>query len=282
MRPLSCWAAGTGCSERMMDHQDVISTVANALKDAPGIRALFLSGSYGNGMADAYSDIDFVMVAEDGASDAVATLWRDAVAQTGEIVLWWDRKPVPVLINAITEDWTRTDVIILKPDQMRAHTQSSLKVLFDHDRIYEDLAETQPAAQPDPKRFTHQVEEFIRILGLLHLAAGREEYINGVLGVFHLRNKLVDLLIAETNAPNRGGILHLNRLITDEQKALLTSLPPPVPERQAMIDAHLAYAAAFLPRARARAASIGADWPERFEAVTWARLAESLGIERPY
>ena len=71
MRPLSCWAAGTGCSERMMDHQDVISTVANALKDAPGIRALFLSGSYGNGMADAYSDIDFVMVAEDGASAVV-------------------------------------------------------------------------------------------------------------------------------------------------------------------------------------------------------------------
>jgi len=265
-----------------MDHTDVISTITRAVQDAPGIRALFLSGSYGNGMADAYSDIDFVMVADDGASDAVAAIWREAVAQTGDIVLWWDRNTVPVLINAITEDWTRTDVIILKPEQMRGHSQITLKVLFDHEGIYETLPEAKTSPSPDPKRFTYQVEEFIRILGLLYLAAGREEYINGVLGVFHLRNKLVDLMIAETDAPNRGGILHLNRLITDEQKDVLTSMPPPVPERQAMIDAHMAYAAAFLPRARKRAADIGAQWPERFEAVTWARLSETLGIERPY
>ncbi|MDX8347982.1 aminoglycoside 6-adenylyltransferase [Cognatiyoonia sp. IB215446] len=265
-----------------MDHTDVIATITKAVRDAPGIQALFLSGSYGNGMADAYSDIDFVMVADDGASDAVAAIWREAVAQTGEIVLWWDRTTVPVLINAITEDWTRTDVIILKPEQMRGHTQSTLKVLFDHDGIYETLPEIKASPIADSKRFIYQVEEFIRILGLLHLAAGREEYINGVLGIFHLRNKLVDLLIAETDAPHRGGILHLNRLITDEQKALLVSMPPPVPERQAMIDAHLAYAAAFLPRARKRAEAIGAEWPERFEAVTWERLADTLGIERPY
>ncbi|MEM9786559.1 MAG: aminoglycoside 6-adenylyltransferase [Pseudomonadota bacterium] len=266
----------------MTNHTEVIATISKAVQNAPGIRALFLSGSYGNGMADAYSDIDFIMVAHDGATDVVAEIWREAVARTGEIVLWWDRRAVPVLINAITEDWTRTDVIILKPEQMLGHTQSTLKVLFDHDGIYETLAETKASPAPDPKRFIYQVEEFIRILGLLHLGVGREEYINGVLGVFHLRNKLVDLLIAETDAPNRGGILHLNRLITEEQKALLISMPSPVPERKAMIDGHLAYASAFLPRARKHAAEIGAEWPERFEAVTWARLAETLGIERPY
>ena len=124
--------------------------------------------------------------------------------------------------------------------------------------------------------------EFIRILGLLHLAAGREEYINGVLGVFHLRNLLVDLLVEETNAPNRGGILHLNRLITDEQKSLLASLPPAVPNRDAMISAHLAYAKAYLPRARKRALRLGVEWPERFEAATWVQLCKALSIERPY
>ncbi len=111
---------------------------------------------------------------------------------------------------------------------------------------------------------------------------GRKEYINGVLGVFHLRNKLVDLMIEETAVPNRGGILHLNRLITDDQKALLVSLPPAVPNRDAMIDAHLAYAAAYLPRARMRAKALNVEWPERFEDVTWARLKDTLGIVRPY
>lgn len=265
-----------------MTHEETIKTLSDAVSDVPGIRALFLSGSHGNGMADVYSDIDFVMVSEVGATDDIAALWRAAVEQTGEIVLWWDRTTVPVLINAITEDWTRTDLLILKPPQMAAHAQNTLQVLFDHDGIYDGLAAEKPTPAPDPARFTYRVEEFIRILGLLHLAAGREEYINGVLGVFHLRNMLVDLMIEETAAPHRGGVLHLNRLVTAEQKELLASLPPPIATREGMIAAHLAYAAAFFPRARRRAAEIGAVWPDRFEAVTWARLRETLGIERPY
>lgn len=265
-----------------MNHSEVIQVIADAIRDVPDIRALFLSGSHGNGMADAYSDIDFVMVAEGGASDAVAQVWHEAVARTGDIVLWWDRTKVPVLINSITEDWTRTDVIILKPDQMGSQTQNNLKPLFDHDNLYAGLAETAPNPGPNLKKFRYQVEEFIRILGLLHLAAGREEYINGVLGVFHLRNLLVDLLIEETNVPDRGGVLHLNRLITEEQKDLLTSLPPAIPSRDAMISAHLAYAKAYLPRARERAARLGMGWPERFEAATWARLNQTLSVQRPY
>jgi predicted nucleotidyltransferase len=265
-----------------MTHDEVIEAIAKSLRDVPGIRALFLSGSYGNGLADAYSDIDFVLVSDEGASDAIAQRWREAVETTGEIVLWWDRTTAPVLINAITEDWTRTDVIILKPDQMGRQTKDALKPLFDHDTIYDTLDDVAQKSDPDPKKFRYEVEEFIRILGLLHLAAGREEYINGMLGISLLRNKLVNLLIEETDAPNRGGILHLNRLITEDQKALLTSLPPAVPERDAMISAHLAYAKAYLPRARRMAARLGVAWPERFEAATWVRLEQSLSIRRPY
>lgn len=265
-----------------MNHDEIIRTVSAALADDPRVRALFLSGSFGNGMADAYSDIDFILVAEEGASDDIAALWREAIAQTGEIVLWWDRAPVPVLINAITADWARTDVLILKPSQMSAYAQDIVKPLIDRDGIHASLRGTVAARTLTPRTLKRQVEEFIRILGLLHLAAGREEYINGVLGVFHLRNHLVELMIDETQAPHRGGILHLNRLLTQEQKAVLTGLPPAIPERQAMIDTHLAYASAYLPRARRRAREVGMDWPERFEAVTWDRLRQSLGIDRPY
>ena len=265
-----------------MKHNEVIQVIANAIKDVPEIRALFLAGSYGNDMADEFSDIDFVMVAQDGASDAVAEAWHKAVGKTGEIVLWRDRTNVPVLINAITKDWTRTDVIILKIDQMGSHTQSNLKPLFDHDNIYDSLAKTEKNSEPNLKKFKYQIEEFIRILGLLHLAAGREEYINGVVGVFHLRNLLVELLIEETNAPNRGGALHLNRLLSSEQKDLLTSLPPAIPNREAMISANLAYAEAYLPLARTRAQRIGLEWPEKFEAATWAQLGATLSVQRPY
>ena len=265
-----------------METQEAIDIITAAVRDAPDVRALFLSGSYGNGMADAYSDIDFILVAGGGASDAVAALWRDAISRTGEIVLWRDRTTRRSLINAITADWMRTDVVIVKPDDMRAEAQSGLRPLFDHDGIFDHLAKNSKDKARDLARITYQIEEFIRILGLLHLVAGREEYLNGVLGVFHLRNLLVELMVEETAAPDRGGALHLNRLLTDEQKDVLTALPAPLPNRDALISAHLAYARAYLPRARRLCAEWGAAWPERFEAVTWQHLRSSLGIERPY
>ncbi len=265
-----------------MKPEDVITTIADALRDKPVIRALFLSGSYGNGRADAYSDIDFVLAASDGATDEVAALWRDAIGRTGQIVLWHDRIVRPALINAITADWTRLDVILLKPDQMKAHSQASLKPLFDHDSLYDNLPESPQGPGLSPARLRYQIEEFIRILGLLVLAEGRQEHINGVTGVFHLRTKLIDLMIEETGAPGRGGALHVNRLLTDTQKATLTALPIPAADREAMIGANLAYAKAYLPLARRLAAKHGAHWPEDFEAATWAKLKQSLDIDRPY
>lgn len=265
-----------------MEPAAAIDTIARELRDAPGIRALFLSGSYGAGLEDAHSDIDFLMVASDGATDEIAALWRGAVGQTGEIVLWWDRQVRPLLINAINRDWLRTDVLILKPDQMGRQAKDGLKVLFDHDGIFEGLPETSEKTAVDPKRRKYEFEEFIRILGLLPLGIGRGEYLNGVLGLVHLRNLLIGLMVEETGAPHRGGALHLNRLITEEQREVLTSLPPPVPEREALIAAYLAYAAAYLPRAKGLAAHWGIEWPDRFEAAMWEHLAGSLAIVPPH
>lgn len=265
-----------------MHHQSVIDSISSVIAGSDLAAGLFLSGSYANGMHDPFSDVDFVLVSEEGASDEVAALWKSAVEAVGEVVLWWDRTPVPVLINAITQDWTRIDVILLKPDQLARHTQATLKPVYDPQDLYAGLERHAPDQPPNLARYRWQAEEFIRILGLLHLAVGRAEYINGVLGVFHLRNLLVDLFIEETGAPHRGGVLHLNRLITQDQKDVLTALPPPVAEKNAMIDAHLAYAKAYLPTARARAARLGFEWPEVFENATWERLEASLGITRPY
>lgn len=265
-----------------MDHHHITGPITEALMAAPSLRALFLGGSFGNGLADAYSDFDFVLIADEGPTDAIAAHWRRAVEQTGEVVLWWDRNTRPHLINAVTADWTRTDTLILKPDQLTGLTQDCYIPLIDPDGLFNALPELSKRTALSPARLQYQIEEFIRILGLLHLAAGRQEYINGVLGIFHLRNLLVELMIEETAAPHRGGALHLNRLLNAGQRDLLTSLPAPVAAREAMIVGHLAYATAYLPRARIMAEARGVAWPERFEAVTWNKLGETLGIERPY
>ncbi|MEL6518099.1 MAG: nucleotidyltransferase domain-containing protein [Pseudomonadota bacterium] len=158
-----------------MTHADAIDTTAAAIRDVPGVNALFLSGSHGNGLADAWSDIDFVLVSDAGATDDLAAAWRAAVAQVGDIVLWWDRTTVPFLINAITADWTRIDLLILKPEQMARHAQSTLKPVFDPGGLYQSLPVATGPQPVNTKRFLYQVEEFIRVLGLLHLVDGREE-----------------------------------------------------------------------------------------------------------
>jgi len=209
-----------------MTHSAAIETVVNALRDEPSINALFLSGSYGNGLNDEYSDIDFVLVADEGATSDIAELWQQAIRLTGDIVLWRHDNARPFLINCITHDWIRTDVVILKPSQMGEQRQDSLKVLFDPGNLYQTLSLETEVKPTSPSHLKYQFEEFIRILGLLHIAAGRQEYINGVSGTFLLRHLLVDLLK------------------TEEQR--------------------------------------GIEWPDQFESVTWEKLKETLGIEKPY
>jgi hypothetical protein len=258
-----------------------VRIIAEALEAEPGIRALALSGSHGAGLADAYSDLDFLVVAVDGPTDATASRWRDAIARVDEIVLWRDRQVKPGLINAITADWLRIDADITAPAELAGRSRDGLRIVFDRDNVFDALPEAAAKAEPNPGRLLWQVEEFLRILGLLPLAMGRAEYFNSVTGLFFLRNLIVDLLVEETDAPHRGGALHLNRLITAEQKAALAALPPLVAERDALIAAYLAHAALYLPRARRMAALRGVAWPERFEAATWAHLHATLGIEAP-
>jgi len=264
-----------------MDHAAAIALVTRTMEAEEEVRALFLSGSHANGTADAFSDLDFVAVTRTGATDETAALCRRAVEKLGEIVLWRDRIVAPVLVNAVTEDWNRVDVLLLKPDQTGRQTRAMLRPLFDRDGIFDTLAEGQAHTPTPSPRLAYAIDEFLRILGLLHLVVGRGEWINGVTGWFLLRGLLMDLMIEDTAAPHRGGALHLNRLTTEPQRAALAALPTPRPERESLIDAHLAIAAVWRPLARRIAEARGIPWPAALEDATWRMLGERCGLARP-
>lgn len=67
----------------------------------------------------------------------------------------------------------RIDLIILKPEQIAAYFQSTLKIVFDPEGFYDQLNLQAPPRVRDPDKFLRQVEDFIRILGLLPLTASR-------------------------------------------------------------------------------------------------------------
>ena len=91
----------------------------------------------------------------------------------------------------------------------------------------------------------------------------------------------IDLMIEQNGiAPSaRGGALHLRRLLTSGQHALLSALPPVSATRESALAGHQALARLFLPLAREMAAQCSAVWPSEFEDATRRHLARTIGME---
>jgi hypothetical protein len=89
-----------------------------------------------------------------------------------------------------------------------------------------------------------------------------------------------ELMLEENGiAPaKRGGALHRNPLLTEEQRAEFRSLPELVAERSSVIRGNEAVARIFLPRARRLASDIGMAWPSAIEEATRCHLLKSLRL----
>lgn len=245
--------------------------------DIEAVRGLFLAGSYGRGTADAWSDVDFLAVVAEGKERMVADHWRAALQQITPIVFWNELQRGVIVLNAISEEWLRCDLTIVTQKDFGKRAKNTVKPLIDRDGIYGELPDTLPPKEPDTGTVRYLIHEFIRMLGLLPVGAGRGEYVTMVLGVGMMRGHLEALLMQDVTNPDPGGILHQSKLLPPEQMHLLASLPYPGPDRDALIEANFAIAREFMPRARAMAERLSIEWPEEFEAVTRRRLVLTLG-----
>jgi predicted nucleotidyltransferase len=264
--------------EEIVDQQQLIAAIRGPM-DIEAVRGLFLAGSFGRGTADEWSDVDFIAVAADGQERTVSDHWRAALEAITPIVFWQELPRGVIVLNAVSEEWLRCDVTIATAKDFGRRAKNTVKPLIDRDGIYDQLPDTLPPKEPDAGTVRYLIHEFIRMLGLLPVGAGRGEYVTMVLGVSMMRGHLETLLMQDVTNPDPGGMLHQSKLLSPEQMQLLRSLPYPGPERDALIEANFAVARAFMPRARAMADRLGIEWPEAFEAATRKRLAATLGEE---
>jgi hypothetical protein len=260
-----------------MDQHGLIAAVTEKMANQEALRGLFLAGSFGRGTADEWSDVDLVALAAPDDHAALAASWRQLLHSITPIVFWQELSRGGLLINAVSEDWLRCDLIIVPPTGFGQRARNTVKPLIDRDGLYEALPDALPPREPNAGTVHYLIREFIRMLGLMPVGAGRGEYVTMVLGVGMMRGHLETLLMQDVTAPDPGGILHQSTLLSPEQMALLASLPYPGPERDALIEANFAIAREFMPRARAMAERLGLAWPEEFEAATRRRLALTLG-----
>ncbi len=259
----------------------MIELTTQKLSQAPGVRALFLAGSRGAGTEDRYSDIDFLVIVEDGAAEAaesVGTLWVEAMAGIEPLVLSRRRPAGWPLVNIITESWVRADLHVAGTAALDRRGQDMLRPLHDPGDLHSTLPPEAPRRDPAAS-LPYLIEEFLRVLGLLPVALGRAQYQVSITGLGLLRGLLIDLMLAENGPKRATGMFTLDTGLTEEQRLVLETLPQAAPARESLLAANMVMAQIFLPRARRLAAHAGIPWPEAFEAATRAHLRVELGVD---
>lgn len=255
---------------------DLLRRLTHALGQDPRVQALWLSGSLGKGEGDAWSDID--LVARVDAADVAACVadYKQPRAGLPETVLAFDVHGV--VVSSVTTGWERFDIHFAAPEQIVRMDASGWRPLTGEAAPAPRAAPTEDAAAG--RRVTALVTEFLRVLGLLPVAVGRQEWIAGQQGFDLLRRMLIDLMLEENgHGRTARGAKRLNGFLTPGQRELLEAIVPPPANRDALVQANAALAHVFLARARPLAQRVGASWPEAFEAATRRHLMAELDLE---
>ncbi|MGO9453465.1 MAG: nucleotidyltransferase domain-containing protein [Candidatus Binataceae bacterium] len=260
-----------------MNQAALIERIKTTLQPDRRVRALFLTGSFGCGTADRYSDVDLLLITDPGRQEEFLRSWPDILGSISEVVFWQRPFPAAPLLNAITSEWLRCDLLVFDPHQIKIRSQKSLKVLLDESNLYATLPADDPM-RGGPGKLGAIINEFIRVFGLCPVAIGREEYVVAVTGAGLLRTSLIQLFLEE-NGIRDAAALHLKRLLTAEQLDVLEKMPGVKADRESVIEASLNCARIFLPRAKQLAHKLSVPWPASFEAATLRHLNKELGIQ---
>lgn len=263
-----------------MEQRDLIQRAKHVLAQDDRVLGVWLAGSFGTGTSDQFSDVDLLVVMRASDVESFCDDWPKMSDDIAPTVL---RKQVgsQPIFNQVTTDWLRFDVTVGTPDQIAGRTRSTVKPLYDPNGLSADLGDPGLPKQPDPGRVQSLSQEFLRVLGLLPVVVGREEFAVGESGAGLLRDMLIELMLEDVAVEDRGGALHLNRLLPDDRQQILIDLPPLQATRESVIGAHVACAAAFLPLARDLYVRCQLDWPQELEDAARRHLATTLSIELP-
>lgn len=261
-----------------MDNQSLIAEIVCVLRKDKRIRGAWLTGSFGRGDADRFSDVDILVLV---AGSQQSEVFEDAIDFREEIapIIYTKTVPQKCLINSITKEWQRFDLTFISYNDLETIDSSLIVELFDLDGVSKDNnAKTIPTTAMSPSQLKNNIIEFIRILGLTPVVCGRNELVVGQTGSGLLRDILIQTMLAENSRPVRG-LMSLSRNLTEDQQSRLLNLPLPAPSWPTLFKVSRMTALEFFPRARRLASELNVEWPERFESATRDYLLKEIGAD---
>ncbi|HVF06155.1 MAG TPA: nucleotidyltransferase domain-containing protein [Frankiaceae bacterium] len=248
-----------------------------ALANDPRVRAVWLGGSAARGVADAGSDLDLLVAVDDAdAFLGSSAAWLDAIAP----VVYARRGPG--FVHAVTATCERFDVVAEDVADLARTPYRYRLAVHDPDGLAAVLPAPEPARGPDVARMTALAEEFLRQQAIFPAAVvARQDWLLGVVGAENHRTMLYELFVEANQPLPPMGVKQWSAKLTDEQRAVLTSLPVPRPERDDLVAAVRAGATAWRTHGRAALEAAGGTWPAELDAAVTAYWTRELPEETP-
>ncbi len=248
-----------------MDAQhEYLQSLQTALAAKSSIKAAWLTGSFGRGNADRYSDVDLNLWLDAADLDDFRQGTEAWLNQVRPLVLFrWmfnDR-----MVNALTADglrldmWLHTDTPTLDP--------SRVKIMLDRDdALTFEAAPAMPDTGTLKERLLDQIREFWRCIALVPVVAARQERLIGLFGLTVEVNILTDVIISGYGIARDSGVKRLNPFLPD---ALRTEIEAALSWNGLtdgnLVNAHLALARIMQREGRKLAERYGFAYPAELE-----------------
>jgi hypothetical protein len=234
----------------------LLARVVERVRSDERVRALWLAGSVGRGVADAGSDLDLVVTVVDPADFADPVVW-DVV----DPVITLPIPGLPGCFAFTTRQGLRVDVVLETPADLARSAYTHRVRVLDRDGL-EPPAPADAGEGPDVARMQATVTEFLRQAAIFPAAVvAREDWLLGQVAVQYYRQMLYDLL-AESNRPLPVmGIKQWSSRLTPAQRDLLEALPPAAATRDSIVAAMTATRTALRSHGRGALEGAGGTWP---------------------
>lgn len=219
---------------------EALSTAASA---DPRIRAAWLAGSFGKGIADRWSDVDaHLLIAPDHSAEFRAGVrgWLETLRPFVLYRLMFGGQ----MVNAMTDEGMRLDVWLHDGESAEV-VEGQTRVLYAQEGVLTwkphpgtELSQAEAAAELE-----RAIPEFWRCVAILPVPLGRDEKLIGAAGNFLILLLLTDVLSVQSGIRKDRGVKAINGFLPPDLRRLAenaTSLPALTHEELARFQLRLA------------------------------------------
>ena len=256
----------------------LIAHINRQLSEDARVHSAWLSGSFGRGEADAWSDIDIIVVVDEDDLAASLKEYSSPRSVMGDALI--RRVIFGRLVMVVTPEWQRYDLSFLTPAEFRHQDPTGVIALFKGETPTPRGPVKPVTSAPDAERVAEICTEFLRVLGLGPVGFHRGEWLRMQDGIGLLRGLTLELMLqANGRSARRGGAFKLNALLTETQRAALESLRPATCEPASLLAAITELARLFLPLGREVSRTAEVAWPEALEQATLAHIRREMAVD---